>query len=258
MKAVILAGGFGSRISEESAIKPKPMIEIGNKPILWHILKIYSHFGINEFIICLGYKGEYIKDYFANYHLNQSDVKFNLADKSMKILKNGSENWQVTLIDTGEQSMTGGRLKRVEKYIGKETFCLTYGDGVTDLNIDKLITFHKKQKKIATVTAVQPPGRFGALNLVRGDAKVHDFREKPHGDGSWINGGFFVLEPEIFQFIKGDKESWEQQPMMRLTKKGELVAFRHYDFWQPMDTLRDKNYLEKLWQSGRAPWKVWK
>lgn len=258
MKAVILAGGYGTRISEESSIRPKPMVEIGGKPILWHIMKIYSSYGINEFVICLGYKGHAIKEYFANYHLHKSDVTFDLGNQNTQVHKNGAENWKVTLVETGENTMTGGRIKRVKKYIGDETFCLTYGDGVSNVNVQKLIEFHKKQKVLATVTAVQPPGRFGALNLKKGKNKVASFREKPQGDGTWINGGFFVLEPGILDFISGDKETWEQAPMQNLAKKGKLAAFRHDGFWQPMDTLRDKNVLEEMWQNGTAPWKVWR
>lgn len=258
MKAVILAGGFGTRISEESSIRPKPMVEIGNKPILWHIMKIYSHYGINEFIICLGYKGELIKDFFANYYLQNSDLTFDLGRQTIATHKNEAENWKVTLIDTGETTLTGGRLKRVRDYLGDETFCMTYGDGVSNINIKRLINFHKKQKVLATVAAVQPPGRFGALNLTKGSNKVTSFREKPQGDGTWINGGFFVLEPQVIDYIESDKESWEQEPMKKLAKLGQLAAFRHPGFWHPMDTLRDKNVLEEMWKKGKAPWKVWK
>mgnify|MGYP001576248134 CR=1 FL=1 len=258
MKAVILAGGFGTRISEESSIRPKPMVEIGGYPIIWHIMKAYSHFGINEFIICLGYKGETIKDYFANYDLHNSDITFDLGKHSMKTLKNGAEDWKVTLVDTGQNTLTGGRLKRVRRYLGNETFCMTYGDGVSNINIEKLIKFHKKQKVLATVTAVSPPGRFGAINLKKGSNKVSAFREKPQGDGTWINGGFFVLEPEAINYIKSDNESWEQEPMKKLAKKGQLAAFRHSGFWHPMDTLRDKNVLGDMWEKGSAPWKVWR
>lgn len=258
MKAVILAGGYGTRISEESSVRPKPMVEIGGKPILWHIMKIYSTYGINEFIVCLGYKGEVIKDYFANYHLRKSDVTFDLGKHTKEIHKNGAENWKVTLVETGEKTMTGGRLKKVKNYIGNETFCMTYGDGVSNVNIKKLIDFHKNQKVLATVTAVQPPGRYGALNLEKGNNKVTAFREKPKGDGSWINGGFFVLEPEAVDYVSKDSEPWEQEPMIKLAKSKNLAAYRHFGFWLPMDTLRDKHVLEEMWQSGKAPWKVWK
>lgn len=258
MKAVILAGGFGTRISEESSIRPKPMVEIGGYPIIWHIMKIYSHYGINEFIICLGYKGEIIKEYFANYYLRKSDITVDLGIKSIITHKNGSENWKVTLVDTGESTLTGGRLKKVKKYLENETFCMTYGDGVSNIDIGKLIKFHKKMKTLATVTAVQPPGRFGALNLKKGNNRVTEFREKPEGDGTWVNGGFFVLEPEVVDYIDNDRQSWEQEPMKKLAKKGQLAAYRHFDFWHPADTLRDKNVLEEMWQKGKAPWKVWR
>ena len=258
MKAVILAGGYGTRISEESSVRPKPMVEIGGKPILWHVMKIYSHYGINDFIICLGYKGDVIKDYFANYHIHKSDITFDLGTHSSHVHKNGAENWKVTLVETGEGTMTGGRIKKIQQYIGNETFCLTYGDGVANIDIEKLIRFHKRQKVLATVTAVQPPGRFGALNLQKGSNKVNDFREKPQGDGTWINGGFFVLEPKIFEYISSDKDVWEQEPMRTLSKEKQLAAFRHLGFWHPMDTLRDKNILEEMWQSGKSLWKVWK
>jgi glucose-1-phosphate cytidylyltransferase len=220
-------------------------------------MKIYSSYGINEFIICLGHKGNVIKEYFANYHIHKSDITFDLGKHLTKVHKNGAENWKVTLVDTGEETMTGGRLKRVKDYIGNETFCLTYGDGVSDINIKKLIEFHKKQKVLATVTAVQPPGRFGALNLKKGSNYVNDFREKPQGDGTWINGGFFILEPEVIDYIAGDEDVWEQEPMKKLARRDQLAAYRHLDFWHPMDTLRDKNILEQMWQSGKAPWKVW-
>ncbi len=258
MKAVILAGGYGTRLSEETSIKPKPMVEIGGKPMLWHIMKTYSKYGINEFIICCGYKAEAIKEYFANYTLRTSDVTFDLGKNQMTILKNGTENWKVTLVDTGDKTMTGGRLKRVQKYIGKETFCLTYGDGLTDANIKDLINFHKKQKVSATLLAVQPPGRFGAFVMHEDQVRVKNFHEKPKGDGAWINGGYFVLEPDVFGYIKDDSIVWEQEPMKQLARKGRLAAFKHSGFWQPMDTLRDKMELEKIWESGKAPWKVWK
>lgn len=256
MKAVILAGGLGTRISEETDLKPKPMIEIGGKPILWHIMKIYSYYGINDFIICLGYKGYIIKEYFANYFLHMSDITFDMKNNKMEVHQNNAEPWKVTLVDTGENSMTGGRLKRVKPYLENETnFCLTYGDGVCDVNINKLVEFHESQNTYATLTATLPPGRFGALDLH--NAKVTSFREKPHGDGSWINGGYFVLSPMVFDYIEDDKSIWEREPMERLANDGQLTAYKHDGFWQPMDTLRDKNYLEKLWASNNSPWKVW-
>ncbi len=257
MKVVILAGGFGTRLSEETGIKPKPMVAIGEKPILWHIMKIYSHYGLNEFIICLGYKGLYIKEYFANYYLHSSDVTFDMTKNSMQVHKTDADPWQVTLVDTGEHTMTGGRLKRVREYIGNETFCFTYGDGLTDLNITELIAFHKSQKVTGTLTAVQPPGRFGAFKLMHGEDKIEAFREKPQGDGAWVNGGFFVLEPGAIDYIDGDDTVWERAPMEKMAEERELAAFRHKGFWQPMDTLRDKMELEKLWKSGKPPWKVW-
>lgn len=257
MKVVILAGGFGTRLSEETGVKPKPMVEIGDRPILWHIMKIYSAHGINDFIICLGYKGWVIKEYFAKYSLFMSDVTFDLRNNNMKVHQNGTEPWKVTLIDTGEKTMTGGRLKRIKDYIGDETFCLTYGDGVTDLNIGELIDFHRDQKTLATLTAAQSPGRFGAFKLERNQHKISAFKEKPQGDGAWINGGFFVLEPGVMDYIEGDSTVWEREPMERLAHDGMVSAYRHYGFWQPMDTLRDKNVLEELWRSGKAPWKVW-
>lgn len=255
MKAIILAGGLGTRISEESHLKPKPMIEIGGKPILWHIMKIYSHYGINDFIICLGYKGYIIKEYFANYYLHQSDVTFDLSDNSMQVHQNSSEPWRITLVETGEETMTGGRIKKVKDYIGDDTFCLTYGDGVSDIDIGKLVEFHKAQKTKATVTAVQPAGRFGALGL--NGNKISDFKEKPNGDGGWISGGFFVLEPSVIDLIDNDSTVWELKPLETLAESNELSAYKHHGFWQPMDTLRDKTKLEELWQSKEAPWKVW-
>lgn len=255
MQAVILAGGLGTRISEETHLKPKPMIEIGGKPILWHIMKAYSAHGVNDFIICLGYKGYMIKEYFANYYLHQSDVTFDIQNNSMEVIQNSAEPWKVTLVDTGESSMTGGRLKRVEPYLEGESFCFTYGDGVSDVNISELIRFHFEQDCQSTVTAVQPPGRFGSLDM--NGHKIVDFEEKRHGDGGWINGGFFVLSREVLKRINGDSTSWEIEPLKELAKDGELAAFKHHGFWQPMDTLRDKIYLEELWNSGRAPWKVW-
>lgn len=255
MKAVILAGGLGTRISEETHLKPKPMIEIGGKPVLWHIMKIYSHYGIHDFIICLGYKGYLIKEYFANYFLHQSDVTFDMCNNKMLIHNNYSEPWRVTLVDTGDDTMTGGRLKRVQNYVGRETFCFTYGDGVSNVNITDLVLFHRQQGTWATLTAVQPPGRFGALDLDRN--RITGFHEKPQGDGGWVNGGFFVLEAEIFNFIDGDTAVWEREPLEQLAKVGQLSAYQHTGFWQPMDTLRDKTRLEELWSIGQAPWKVW-
>lgn len=254
MKAVILAGGYGTRISEESHLKPKPMIEIGGRPLLWHIMKIYSHYGINDFVICLGYKGYIIKEYFANYFLHMSDVTFDMARNQMEVHERYAEPWRVTLIDTGTETLTGGRLKRVRDHVGDETFCFTYGDGVTDLDIGTLLAFHRTHGKLATVTAIQPPGRYGALNL--DGTSVHNFQEKPAGDGSWINGGFFVLEPQVFDYIEGDSTSWETTPLQQLASEGELMAFQHSGFWQAMDTLRDKNYLEDLWLSN-PQWKIW-
>ncbi|MCB1791377.1 MAG: glucose-1-phosphate cytidylyltransferase [Gammaproteobacteria bacterium] len=254
MKAVILAGGLGTRISEESHLKPKPMVEIGGKPILWHILKLYSHHGIDEFVICLGYKGYVIKEYFANYFLHMSDVTFDMASNRMEVHQQYAEPWRVTIVDTGENTMTGGRLKRVRDYIGDETFCFTYGDGVSNVDIAETIAFHRNHQKLATVTAIQPPGRYGALNI---DVDVvRSFQEKPAGDGSWINGGFFVLEPEVLDYIDGDQTSWELQPLQRLAEAGQLMAYEHRGFWQAMDTLRDKNRLEELWKAS-PPWKVW-
>lgn len=255
MKAVILAGGHGTRLSEETTVRPKPMVEIGGKPILWHIMKIFSAHDINEFIICCGYKGYMIKEYFSQYFLQMSDVTFDMKENKMKVHTNGADPWKVTLVDTGEKTMTGGRLKRVAEYAGKETFCFTYGDGVSDVNIRELIDFHKKCRTLVTLTAAQPPGRFGILTLNRD--KVINFREKPHGDGAWINGGFFVVEPEAMDYIADDSTVWEQEPLIRLAQDGTLSAYRHYGFWQPMDTLRDKMYLEELWNSGKAPWKIW-
>jgi glucose-1-phosphate cytidylyltransferase len=257
MKAVILAGGYGTRLSEETGVKPKPMVEIGDKPVLWHIMKIYSAHGINDFIICLGYKGYMIKQYFANYSLHMSDVTFDLRKNDMNVHQNGTEPWKVTLVDTGEKTMTGGRLKRVRDYIGDETFCMTYGDGVTDLNIEELIQFHKKQGALATLTAVQPPGRFGAFSMERDQHKIMSFKEKPQGDGAWINGGFFVLEPKVINYIEGDATVWEQEPMEGLARDGYLLAYKYKGYWQNMDTLRDKNVLEDLWNDGKAPWKLW-
>jgi len=257
MKAVILAGGLGTRLSEETVLKPKPMVEIGGKPILWHILKIYSHYGINDFIICCGYKGYVIKEYFANYFLHQSDVTFNMKDNKMIVHEERAEAWTITLVDTGDQSMTGGRLKRVLPYLkDEEAFCFTYGDGVADINIADLVKFHKAHGKEATLTATYPPGRFGALNIENNQVKK--FEEKPRGDGALINGGFFVLSPKVLDRIEGDRTTWEQEPLKSLANDGQLMSFKHEGFWQPMDTLRDKMKLEELLEQNRAPWKVWK
>lgn len=256
MKAVILAGGLGTRISEETHLKPKPMIEIGGKPILWHIMKTYSAYGVNDFVICCGYKGYLIKEYFANYFLHMSDVTFDMANNQMKVHQQKAEPWKVTLVDTGEDTLTGGRLKRVTDYIqNEEAFCFTYGDGVSNVDIRTSIEFHRQHGKLATVTAVQPPGRYGALE--RSGDQVTGFTEKPRGDGGLINGGFFVLSPRCLDFIEGDHSSWEGAPLTRLAKMGEMMAYEHNGFWQPMDTLRDKNHLEELWASGKAPWKIW-
>jgi glucose-1-phosphate cytidylyltransferase len=257
MKAVILAGGYGTRISEETGVKPKPMVEIGDEPILWHIMKIYAAHGINDFVICLGYKGNSIKDYFANYALHQSDVTYDLRKGRTEIHKNSTEPWRVTLVHTGQGTMTGGRIKRIRHYLDDEAFCLTYGDGVADVNIEELVAFHREEGRLATLTAVQPPGRFGAFNLDRSEAMVTTFKEKPKGDGAWINGGFFVLEPAVLDYISGDETVWEQDPLEALAAKGQLSAYRHKGFWQPMDTLRDKMVLEDLYTSGKAPWVVW-
>lgn len=256
MKAVILAGGLGTRISEETHLKPKPMIEVGGKPILWHILKIYSHYGINDFLICVGYKGYVIKEYFANYFLHMSDVTFDICNNSMEVHQKHAEPWRVTIVDTGEETMTGGRLKRVGDYLNGESFCFTYGDGVCDVDIAKLVRFHKAHGKEATVTAVQPPGRYGALKIAE-EGMVQEFQEKPIGDGSWINGGYFILEPKVLERIEGDGTFWEREPMENLARAKQLAAFQHAGFWRPMDTLRDKVLLEDLWNSGKAPWKVW-
>ena len=257
MKTVILAGGLGTRISEETHLKPKPMVEIGGKPILWHILKMYSSHGVNDFIICCGYKGYVIKEYFANYFLHMSDVTFDMASNQMEVHQQNAEPWKVTLVDTGEDSRTGGRLKRVAKYIEHEdAFCFTYGDGVSDIDISAEIAFHRKHGKWATVAAVQPPGRFGSL-LMDG-SQVDGFTEKPLGDGGYINGGFFVLSPKCLELIEGDQTGWEQEPLVQLAQTGQLMAYPHHGFWQPMDTLRDKNLLDDLWASGKAPWKTWK
>jgi len=257
MKVVILAGGFGTRISEESHLKPKPMIEIGERPILWHIMKTYSHYGFNDFIICLGYKGYCIKEYFAHYFLHESDVTFDFTNENQRIIHNHSaEPWRVTLVNTGIETMTGGRVKRISRYIGDEPFMLTYGDGVADIRIDNLVEYHKKHGKLATVSSIQPAGRFGALDL-DADNLIHGFKEKPKGDGAWINGGFFVMQPEVFRYIDGDTTVLEREPLERLAHDGQLVAYKHTGFWQPMDSMRDKNQLEELWKTGSAPWKVW-
>ncbi|MXR37647.1 glucose-1-phosphate cytidylyltransferase [Craterilacuibacter sinensis] len=256
MKAVILAGGLGTRISEETTTRPKPMIEIGGKPILWHIMKMYSQHGINDFIICCGYKGYVIKEYFANYFLHMSDVTFDMRSNTMEVHHKRAEPWTVTLVDTGDESMTGGRLKRVSKYVeNDEAFCFTYGDGVSDVNIADTIAFHRQHGKAATLTATFPPGRFGALDIQAN--QVMSFKEKPKGDGAMINGGFFVLSPKVLSYLKDDSTTWEQEPLMNLASDGELMAYPHEGFWQPMDTLRDKHYLEALWASGKAPWKKW-
>ncbi|HUR83161.1 MAG TPA: glucose-1-phosphate cytidylyltransferase [Thermoanaerobaculia bacterium] len=256
MKTVILAGGLGTRLSEETVVRPKPMVEIGGRPVLWHIMKLYSHHGIQDFVICLGYKGYTIKEYFANYFLHSSDVTFNLRNNELTVHQNSSEPWTVTLIDTGDHSATGGRLRRIRQHVDDSTFCFTYGDGVGDVDITALIAFHREQKTQATLTAVQPPGRFGVIDI--NEDKIREFSEKPPGDGSWINGGFFVLEPSVLDLIEGDDTAWEREPMERLAASGQLSAFRHDGFWHPMDTMRDKNLLEELWSSGRAPWKVWR
>jgi glucose-1-phosphate cytidylyltransferase len=256
MKAVILAGGLGTRIAEETHLKPKPMIEIGGKPVLWHVMKIYSAHGINEFVVCCGYKGYLIKEYFANYFLHMSDVTFDMAHNRMEVHQQNAEPWRVTLIDTGDETLTGGRLKRVAPFLdGEESFCFTYGDGVGDIDITQLINFHRDHGKLATLTATQPPGRFGALSLHGTD--ITSFVEKPEGDGAWINGGFFVLSPKVIDYIEGDSTTWEREPMERLAREGQFRAYFHHGFWQPMDTLRDKQNLESLWENGKAPWKVW-
>jgi glucose-1-phosphate cytidylyltransferase len=256
MKVVILAGGLGTRISEESHTRPKPMIEIGGKPMLWHVMKIYAAHGLHDFIICCGYKGYVIKEYFANYFLHMSDVTFDMAANKMEVHENSVEPWRVTLVDTGEETNTGGRLKRVARYLGDEPFCFTYGDGVGDVDVKASIAFFRQQKSLATVTAVQPAGRFGVLSLEGG--KVSAFEEKPRGDGNWTNGGFFVLSPKVMEYIEGDGTSWEAQSLVRMALEGGLTAWQHQGFWHPMDTLRDKMHLEDLWRSGKAPWKIWK
>ncbi len=255
MKSVILAGGLGTRISEETHLKPKPMIEIGGMPLLWHIMKTYSFHGINDFVICCGYKGYMIKEYFANYFLHMSDVTFDMKQNIMEVHKKSAEPWKVTLVDTGIDTMTGGRLKRIKKYVDNETFCFTYGDGLSDLSIKDLIDLHNTQKTLSTVTAVQPPGRFGALNIEKN--KITSFEEKPLGDGSWINGGYFVLEPDIFDYIENDQTIWEREPIEKLAKDSQLSVHKHNGYWNAVDTLRDKNHMEDLWNSKQAPWKVW-
>lgn len=256
MKAVILAGGLGTRLTEETSVKPKPMVEIGGHPILWHIMKSYSAHGINDFVVCLGYKGYVIKEYFANYFLHMSDVTFDLANNRMEVCDRHCEPWRVTLVDTGQHTQTGGRLKRVSRYLEPgQPFCFTYGDGLSDVDVGRLVKFHKAQKRMATVTAVQPPGRFGALDIE--GKRITRFEEKPQGDGSWINGGFFVLQPEVLEYIADDQTAWEREPLESLARDAQLSAYPHKGFWQPMDTLRDKNRLEELWQGGQAPWKRW-
>jgi glucose-1-phosphate cytidylyltransferase len=257
MKAVILAGGYGTRISEESAVRPKPMVEIGGKPMIWHIMKIYSAHGINDFVICCGYKGYMLKEYFASYFIHVTDLTFDLRTRETITHSDSVEPWRVTLIDTGENSMTGGRLKRVRDHLDGETFCFTYGDCVTDVDIGELIAFHQSEDALATLTAVQPPGRFGALVLEKEQTKITTFTEKPRGEGAWVNGGYFVLEPEAIDYIEGDATSWEREPLERLAEDGRLAAFKHDGFWQPMDTLRDKVVLEEMWSAGSPPWKVW-
>jgi len=255
LKAVILAGGIGSRISEETIVKPKPLIEIGGMPILWHVMKIYSKHNINDFVICCGYKGYMIKEYFANYFLHMSDVTFDIQNNKMEIHQKFAEPWKITLVDTGSQTMTGGRLKKVQKYIEKESFCFTYGDGVSDINISDLIKFHKERGKLATLTAITPPNKYGVLDLK--NDYVNRFMEKPEGVGTWINGGFFVLEPKVFDYIQNDSTIWERDPLEKLTNENQLSAYKHSGFWYALDTLRDKNYLENLWANNKAPWKTW-
>ena len=255
MKTIILAGGLGTRLSEETSVKPKPLIEVGGRPLLWHVMKIYSAFGLNDFVICLGYKGYLIKEFFANYFLHMSDVTINLANNQVKVHHNYSEPWIVTLVDTGEQTLTGGRIKRIRPYLDGDDFCLTYGDGVGNVDIRRLLEFHRHQKTLATLTATQPPGRFGALCIA--DRKVLNFEEKPAGDRSWVNGGFFVCSTTVLDYIEGDQTVWEREPMERLAAEGQLSTYLHEGFWQPVDTLRDKNYLQELWDRGSAPWKVW-
>lgn len=258
MKAVILAGGFGTRISEETTVRPKPMVEIGGLPILWHIMKMYSAHGINDFVICCGYKGYVIKEYFSSYFLRTADLTVDLRNNELKFHDSAAEPWRVTLIDTGPETMTGGRLRRVREYLDDESFCFTYGDGVADVDITAAVKFHKEQGRLATLTATQPPGRFGAFTIPSGENQIHSFHEKPDGDGAWINGGFFVLEPAVIDLIDGDSCIWEREPLEKLASDGQLSAYKHEGFWQPMDTLRDRMLLEELWDGGKAPWKVWK
>ena len=258
MKVVILAGGLGTRLSEETDIRPKPMVEIGGKPILWHIMKTYSSFGFNDFVVCLGYKGFFIKEYFANYFLHQTDVTIDLANNAMEFHKSSSENWKISLIDTGKDSMTGGRIKRIQPFIGNEPFMLTYGDGVSDVDISKLVSFHQNHGKLLSVTSIQPTGRFGALEFDESSQKVSSFYEKPKGDGIWINGGYFVCQPEVFDYIKkGDSTIWEQEPLQNIASDGQLMGYKHEGFWSPMDTLKDKQDLNELWNSNKAKWKIW-
>ncbi|WP_226704808.1 glucose-1-phosphate cytidylyltransferase [Microbulbifer elongatus] len=257
MKAVILAGGLGTRLSEETTVKPKPMVEIGGMPILWHIMKTYSHYGVNDFIVCCGYKGHVIKDFFANYLVKTASITVDMVNNSLEVHNQISEPWRVTLVETGESTLTGGRLKRVREFVGDETFCFTYGDGVSNINISELIQFHKREGLMATLTAVQPPGRFGAIALGENETKISRFHEKPDGDGAWINGGYFVLEPRVFDLIEGDETTWEADPLKTLARENQLNAFKHRGFWHPMDTLRDKHYLESLVTSKDAPWMVW-
>jgi len=257
MKAVILAGGFGTRISEESAVRPKPMVEVGGQPILWHIMKIYAHHGITDFIVACGYKGEVIKEYFSKIYMSDADVTFDLKNNTVEYHHSRVEPWRITCVDTGLESMTGGRLRRVRGYLDDETFCMTYGDGVSDIDITAEIAFHKEQGLLATMAAITPPSRFGVVNLLPGEKKIRTFKEKQDGDGAWVNGGFFVLEPAVLDYIDSDLEPWERTPLRRLTEEGQLGAYRHAGFWQPMDTLRDKHMLEDLWRANEAPWKVW-
>ena len=257
MKAVILAGGMGTRLSEETGLRPKPMVDVGERPILWHIMKIYSAQGVNDFIICCGYKGHLIKEYFAHYFLTSSDVTFDLANDRVEVHRRSSDPWRVTLVDTGEETMTGGRIKRIREYLNQETFFLTYGDCLADIDIRKALNFHREHNALATLTAVQPQGRFGTFNLAEDETRISSFREKPQGDGAWINGGFFVLEPAVIDYIDGDATIWEQEPMEKLAHDCKLYAYRHPGFWHPMDTLRDKGVLDDLWKSARAPWKIW-
>jgi glucose-1-phosphate cytidylyltransferase len=255
MKVVILAGGLGTRLAEETTIRPKPMVEIGDRPMLWHIMKIYSSYGLNDFVICLGYRGYMVKEYFANYHLHTSDVTFDVAENRMEVQRTATERWRVTLIDTGQETMTGGRLRRVLQYLGDEDFCFTYGDGVADIDIGRLVEFHRKEGTLVTVTAVQPTGRFGSMVL--DGSRVTEFSEKPTGDGAWINGGFFVVSPKVAPYLEGDETVWERESLQRLASEGQLTSYRHTGFWQPMDTLREKLRLDELWESGAAPWKTW-